>query len=307
MKLFDKNCNWLSDSEKAELAALGWEVVEPQERLGACPVSETEIDAVLIDGRFPIDDIEKFTNLKMVVLTSAGFDGVQTDYLKAHGIRLYNARGVFSAPIAEFVMLGALQLYKKSAKFVRQAHERMWKRDFNLGELVGKIVCIVGTGSIGDACAKRFEAMECRVIGVSRSGNAEWKYDEMFILSDIDKALSVSDIVVLSLPLNDESRHLFNAERFAAMKKGAVLINIARGPIVCENDLIAAVKSGQLGGAALDVFETEPLSPDSELWEMENVIMTPHNSFSGDGVRARLGERVMSILKSGGEGIAEAI
>lgn len=307
MKLFDKVGNWLTDIEKAELISCGWEIVEPSECFGACPIPESEIDAVLADGRFAIDDIERFTNLKMVVLNSAGFDGIQTDYLKTHGIRMYNARGVFSAPIAEFVMLGVLQLYKKSAKFARQAHERVWVRDYNLGELLGKTVCIVGAGSIGDACAKRFAAMECHVIGVSRSGKAEWQYDEMFTLPELDKALSVSDIVVLSLPLNEESRHLFNAERFAAMKRGAVLVNIARGPIVCEDDLIAAVKSGQLGGAALDVFETEPLSPDSELWEMENVIMTPHNSFSGDGVRARLGERMMNIIKSNGEGFTEAI
>ena len=118
----------------------------------------------------------------------------------------------------------------------------------------------------------------------------------MYGLDKLDMAIANADVVVLTLPLTDETKHLFNKERFGKMKNGAVLVNIARGAVVDTGALIEALNS-KLGGAVLDVFEEEPLNENSPLWDLENVIITPHNSFVGEGNKERLWEVIVKNLK----------
>lgn len=255
------------------------------------------VEGIIGNGIFLSHSIEKFNNLKYIQLTSAGFDRVPMDYVKEHKIVINNARGVYSAPMAEYAVSGVLQLYKQSRFFMENQKAHKWEKKRDLKELGGQNVCIFGCGSVGSECAKRFEAFSCAVSGVDIVVREIEHFSKVYHLSEVKEVLSKSDIVVITLPLTDETYHMFDMELFEAMKPGAVLINIARGALVDTDALISALQD-KLGGAVLDVFEEEPLG-DSPLWDMENVIITPHNSFVGERNHNRLSETIIRNLKRG--------
>jgi len=260
-------------------------------------VDVSEFDGVICNSIFLYNDIKEFSSLKYIQLTSAGFDRVPMDYIKENNIRIFNARGVYSIPMAEFGVMGVMQLYKNSRKFYLNQINHIWEKNRTSLELYNKTVCIVGCGNVGTECAKRFSAFGTSVIGVDLFEVKNSIYNEMYPLCDIDVALSKSDIVVLTLPLTKESKGLINSERFEKMKSGAVLVNIARGGVVETDALISALKN-KLMGAVLDVFESEPLSEESPLWDMQNVVLTPHNSFVGDGNKERLCRVILENISS---------
>lgn len=257
----------------------------------------SDVDGMLTFRFFCCNDLARFPKLKFMQLTSHGTDHLPMDEIRERGIRLCDARGAYGAPIAEFVLGGVLQLYKRAPLFAAQQREHIWIQRGGLRELSGCQVCIVGTGSLGRECAVRFRAMGCRTVGINRHPTTDDNYDAVFPLSELDRVLAESDIVILTLPLNDESRGLFDAARFAKMKPGAVLVNVARGAIVQTDALLDALRSGQLSGAVIDVCETEPLPADSPLWDMENLILTPHNSFIGDNNPQRIFELAYRNIK----------
>lgn len=254
------------------------------------------IEGIIGNGIFLSHPIEKFANLKYIQLTSAGFDRVPMDYVREHKIRINNARGVYSAPMAEYAVAGVLQLYKQSRFFTENQKSHKWEKKRDLKELGGQNVCILGCGSVGGECAKRFEAFGCVVTGVDIVVREIEHFAKVYHLSDAKEALSQSDIVIITLPLTDETYHMFDEEMITAMKPGAVLVNIARGALVDTDALVRALQD-KLGGAVLDVFEEEPLSEDSPLWDMENVIVTPHNSFVGDGNNRRMNNVILKNLE----------
>lgn len=244
-------------------------------------------DGVICNGLFLYHPIELFSSLKYIQLTSAGVDRVPMDYIKENGIEIHNAGGVYSIPMAEFALSGVLALYKQSRFFLQNQKEHRWEKHRGLMELSGKTVLIVGCGSVGSECAKRFSAFGCNVIGADLFPNQKEAYQNIYLIEDLDELLPQSDVVVLTLPLTDETIHLLDRERIAKMKEGSVIVNIARGKIIDTNALLDALNSN-LFGAVLDVFEEEPLDENSPLWEKENVILTPHNSFVGEGNHQRM-------------------
>ena len=153
----------------------------------------------------------------------------------------------------------------------------------------------MGCGSVGTECAKRFGAFGCLVLGVDLNVRQDEHFQNIVALERMDEFLHQSDVVVLTLPLTDQTRHMFDAGRFAAMKQGGVLVNIARGAVVDTCALLSALDD-KLGGAVLDVFEEEPLNPSHPLWDMQSVILTPHNSFISRGNDHRLRDVIFSNL-----------
>ena len=149
--------------------------------------------------------------MRFIQLTSAGFDRVPIDYVQNKGIKIYNAHGVYSIPMAEFAISGVLQLYKKASFFYENKKSSSWEKNRNLLELFGKTVCIIGCGNVGTECAKRFRAFGCQVIGVDLYPRDDENYYNMFSLSDIEKCLAYSDVVVLTVPLTDETKYLMNS------------------------------------------------------------------------------------------------
>ena len=285
-----------TEKELNMLRSLGHKVVFMQQEKTPLPCDAAWVEGIIGNGIFLSHSIEQFTSLRYIQLTSAGFDRVPMDYVKQHGIEIHNARGVYSIPMAEFAVSGVLQLYKQSGYFYDNQKAHKWEKHRGLLELFGKNVCIVGCGSVGTECAKRFKAFGCSVTGVDVKPYQNKVYDTMLPLDSLDNVLTNADVTILTLPLTEETRHFINADRFATMKRGAVLVNIARGAIIDTNALITALNT-HLGGAILDVFEEEPLEEHSPLWDMENVILAPHNSFVGDGNRTRMLDVIMNNLE----------
>lgn len=288
---------WKYTSEQLyQIEEMGHSIVIMQDEKSALPCAYEEVEGVICNGLFLSHPIEKFTSLKFIQLTSAGFDRVPLDYINQKGIKIYNARGVYSIPMAEFVISGVLQLYKQSRFFYENQKKRFWEKHRGILELNQKTVCIIGCGNVGTECAKRFQAFGCKVLGVDLYPREDNAYEKIYSLVDIDDCLSQADVVVLTLPLTEETRRIINDERFAKMKNGSVLVNIARGAVVDEQALLKALE-GKLLGAVLDVFEEEPLSPNNALWKKDNVVITPHNSFVGDGNNLRIQDVIFKSLK----------
>ena len=277
-----------------KIKAMGHQVVFMQYEKDALPCAYDWVEGVVCNGLFLSHPIENFSNLRYIQLTSAGFDRVDMSYVTAHGIEIHNARGGYSIPMAEFALCGVLQLYKQAAFFRENQRQHLWEKHRGLSELCGKQVLIVGCGSVGNECAKRFTAFGCRVTGVDLFPREDSLYDRILPLEQLDEALKTTDVVVLTLPLTEQTKHLFNEERFDSLKSSAVLVNIARGAIVDTEVLLRHID--HIGGVVLDVFEEEPLTETSLLWDKENVILTPHNSFVGEGNSMRLKEIVLSHL-----------
>jgi phosphoglycerate dehydrogenase-like enzyme len=176
-----------------------------------------------------------------------------------------SSAGVHATPLAEWSILGILAFAKDLPRLRRDQAARRWDH-YPVPELRGSTVLVVGLGAIGREVARLAEAFGMRVLAVSRREG------------DLDALLPQADAIVLTLPLTDETRGLLSRERIAAMRPGAILVNVGRGGVVDEAALVEALRSGHLRGAALDVFAEEPLPPESPLWELENAIVSPHTA-----------------------------
>lgn len=288
---------WKSAREQLNsLKTLGHDVTFMQNESESLPLNASEVEGVICNGLFLFHDIDEFTSLKFIQLTSAGLDRVPMDKITERGIKIFNARGVYSVPMAEYALWGVLSLYKKARFFEGNRLEKKWDKCREIFELFGKIVAIIGCGNVGLECAKRFKAFGANMLGVDLNEREDETFGKVYPIEKIDEVLSVADVVVLTLPLTSQTKGLFGRDRFAVMKEGSVLVNIARGQIVDENELIKALKQ-RLFGAVLDVFESEPLEKTSELWNLENVILTPHNSFVGENNEKRLTKVILENLK----------
>ena len=289
---------WRCTKEQLDsISALGHEIIFMQEEREEMPIKASEIECVICNGLFLHHKIESFVNLKYIQLTSAGFDRVPMDYVKEHGIIINNAKGVYSIPMAEMALCGILQIYKQSDFFRKNQEEHSWERNRGLIELFGKSVGIVGCGNVGTECAKRLKAFGCNVVGYDLFPYSSNEYDAINPMEAFDDGIGGHDVVLLTLPLTDETRHFMNCDRFSKMKSGSVIVNIARGGVVDTEAMINSLKT-HIRGAVLDVFEEEPLNNLSPLWDMENVILTPHNSFVGEGNSERLWKVIKKFLEN---------
>jgi phosphoglycerate dehydrogenase-like enzyme len=237
--------------------------------------------------------------LKWIHSTAAGVAQLMYPELRDSGIVVTNPSGIFSVPMAEHTTGLLLALARNFPDSVRQqdlAHwsqQELWDKPQHLIELNGQVLLIVGFGSIGREVAKRARAFDMRVWGVTRSGTGDLTHAEKILAAkDLHEALPDADFVLIAAPETAETRHLIGAPQIAQMKRGAKLINVGRGSLLDEAALIQALKSGALGGAALDVTRVEPLPVESPLWKTPNLMITPHTS----GVSDRLWHRQTAIL-----------
>ena len=254
------------------------------------------VEGIIGNGIFLSHPIEKFINLRYIQLTSAGYDRVPMDYVQEHKIEVHNAKGVYSIPMAEFAVAGVLQLYKQSKFFHENQKQHIWEKHRGLLELNNKNICIIGCGDVGDACAKLFKAFGCHVFGINRSKKANDLYEEIYEIGKIRDIVSRMDVIILTIALTKETRHLVNLDILKMLKNTSILVNLARGEIIDTHALVENISN--IGGAVLDVFEDEPLPVESVLWDMENVILTPHNSFVGDKNEKRMKNLILKNLES---------
>lgn len=286
---------WQQATDYLEQLKKEHEVVFMQWENKELPCVYEWVEGIIGNGIFLSHPIEKFKNLRYIQLTSAGYDRVPMNYVKEHKIEIHNARGVYSIPMAEFAISGVLQLFKQARFFSNNQKNHQWVKHRRLLELNEKEVCIVGCGSVGTECAKRFSAFGCHVVGIDLYPGENQYYQKILHLNMLDTVLPEMDIIVLTIPLTKETYYLINNSRLEKLKEGAVLVNVARGAVV---DIVALENNlDHLGGAVLDVFEEEPLSKENKLWDREDVILTPHNSFVGENNQKRLSKIIMENLK----------
>lgn len=216
-------------------------------------------------------------NLRWIHFLSSGVDGIwKLSFDKTRYI-LTKSSGVHAIPMAEYVVGGMLYFLKGFHVFHRQQRAKVWARHW-LDEATDKQVLLVGLGAVGQEVAKRCKAMGMRVTGVATSVRSFDSVDRVVVAADLETVIGQVDFVVLCLPLTGQTRGLFGREMLQAMKPGAYLIDVSRGGIVDQTALADLLRTGRIAGALLDVFETEPLPPESPLWELENVLITPHVS-----------------------------
>lgn len=298
MKLLLTGAFKYTDEQIEYIKSLGHDIVLVQDERVRLNFDVSDIEGVICNGLFLYNDIEQFRGLKYIQLTSAGLDRVPLDYTREHNIKIFNARGVYSVPMAEFALTGILELIKQSRFFYENQKKCIWEKSRTLGELSGKTALIVGAGNIGAEVAKRLKAFDMMVIGVDITNDERPYFDKVELLDNLDEQLKNADIVVLTLPLMGSTRGMFNKSKFDLMKNSAIFVNIARGPLVVEKDLVKALEDKKISGAVLDVFDTEPLDESSPLWKMDNVILTPHNSFVGENNAKRMFDVIINNLEN---------
>ena len=271
-----------------DMEEMGHEVTFMQYENEDLPCPAESIEGVICNGLFLYHKIEQFVNLHYIQLTSAGYDRLPMEYAKEKQITVFNAGGVYSKPMAEFALCGVLMLYKHMHQFMKQQEAHIWKKQRNLLELTDKKVLIFGCGSVGTECARRFTSFGAKVSGIDLHPSDNKYFEKIYGIEAADNLLKDADIIISALPLTDTTGHFFDKNRFMLMKRSAVFVNISRGAVVNPGALEQALSHNRIGGAVIDVFEEEPLNTESNIWDMPNVIITPHNSFVGDLNQERL-------------------
>lgn len=278
-------------------------------------VKDLAPDYEVIDGfsdstlNFPAADIEivygwssaksdfllenKDSHLKWIQAKSAGVDTMNLSLLNEKNIILTNASGIHGVPIAESVFGMLLADTRGIKKAINQQTNKVWSQTESLVELKGKTIMIIGMGQVGKEVARLAQAFGLNVIGVNRSGNPVTEVSEIIKQDQIPKHIKRADFVVNILPLTSETTNYYDDSFFTSMKKGAGFINVGRGPSVDTDALIRQIKNGQIGFAGLDVFKEEPLAKDSPLWDLPEVLITPHIS----GVAEHFKKRLFAIFE----------
>ncbi len=224
------------------------------------------------------DMLAAMPRLRWIQLHSAGANAYIGNPALRSDITVTNASGVFGVPGAEQALALMLALTREIHLHVKQQLGKVWRQNTHCLEVQDSVVLVLGLGDIGTEIAKRAKGLGAYVIAIKRSPGGKPEFvDELMLTGQLEEALPRADYIVSSLPLTTETKGLLSAERIARMKTGAVFINVGRGATVEEEALVAALRSGKLGGAGLDVTAVEPLPQESPLWEMPNVILTSHS------------------------------
>lgn len=230
-------------------------------------------------------------NLKYIGLFATGYNNIDIEYCKAHNIAVCNAGSYSTNAVAQHTFALILEHFNNTSNYNKYVQDGRWKRSktfspfvYPLSELAGKTLGIVGFGNIGRAVAKIANAFEMRVIAYNRS---EKQADGVAFVS-FETLLEQSDVVSVHCPLNSESQDMFDKNAFAKMKKGALFVNTARGGVMVEQDLLDALQSEHLGGAAIDTLKVEPMEEDCILMGAKNCIITPHIAWAPVETRVRL-------------------
>jgi phosphoglycerate dehydrogenase-like enzyme len=239
--------------------------------------------------------------LRWLHLFNTGTDHPVFRRFLERGVVVTNSPGANARPIAQSALAGLLALARRFPRFAEAQREREWLSSDALAappDLEDQTLVVVGLGAIGSEIARLARALGLRVIGVRRSPRApDDPVDELVTPAELSGVLPRADWLALACPLSEETRGWIDAAALACLPRGACLLNVARGPIIDEPALIDALRSGALGGAYLDVFETEPLPERSPLWTLPNVILTPHASSISAGSRARQAEIFLANLE----------
>lgn len=238
---------------------------------------EWEQAEVLI-GNPSLKQLQQCTNLRFLQLSRAGSDDIKKDLLPKDCLAA-NASGTYGIGISEYMIGATLMLMRNMHHYIRYQELHKWQKVQPVTSLYGSTVLVVGTGDIGLEYAKRCKAMGARVIGIKRHlTHIPDCLDECSDLKSLNEMLQKADVVALALPNSVETQGIMGKKQFQLMKKSAFLINVGRGTAINTNELCDAILNHEIAGACLDVFDVEPLPQDHRIWDIENILVTPHCS-----------------------------
>lgn len=285
-----------------DLKNLGYDVFVERENSLEFNDYMKDIEVVIGYDTFSKVDVDKFQNLKWIQLSSVGFEHLPKHKIKNKNIIVTNNKNSYSIPISEWIICSLLELTKRRPSAYKNKLDKKWYLDFKVEELYGKTVAFIGTGDISIATAKRLQAFGVKILGVNTTGREVNYFDKCYALESIDEVISESHAVILTLPHTEKTHKLMNKERLEKLRKDAIFINVSRGNIVDENSLIHILKENKIKGSALDVFEEEPLPLNNPLWELDNVILTCHNSWISENIGERRWKLFVENLRRYKEG-----
>ena len=240
---------------------------------------ETVEQAEIIIGNPPPEMLAESNNLKWLQLNSAGSDAYIKEGILKKDVVLTNATGAYGLAISEHLVGLLLQIFKKLHIYRNNQKQHLWKDEGQVKSIYNSKVLIIGLGNIGEEFAKRVKAFGAYTIGVRRSNNNRPEcIDELYLMDKIDELLPMVDVVMLSMPSTKETYKMFSRDRLKLMKKGAVLLNVGRGNVLDTEALCDLIEDNYLLGAGLDVVDPEPLPDGHRIWDIENIIITPHIS-----------------------------
>ncbi len=241
-------------------------------------IPQSNFDADIIYGFAP-SIVKSSKKLKWLCVPWAGVDSLMTPgYFANEECLLTNAAGAYGVSIAEHMIAVSLVMMRRLNEFFEETRNGQWLKPRTQSSLKDCRITVLGTGDIGTTFANRARAFEpAEITGVCRSGKSSATvYDKVLPVSELDSILPQTDLLAMSLPATSETRGILSRERIALLPQGAYIVNVGRGSAIDEDALADALDSGHLGGAALDVFQTEPLPPNNRLWKTKNLIITPH-------------------------------
>ena len=253
----------------------------------ATVLTGTTVDPSVLDAA---DDLQYFA------CAFAGHDHLPMARLREAGVAVTNAAGVHAPNVGEHVVGTLLGFARGLFESQQRAADREW-RAFQVGELQGSTVGVVGLGGLGTGVVDRLEPFGVETLGVRANPDKGGPTDEVFGQADLDEVLARSEYLVLACPLTEETEGLIGADELSTMRPDAVLVNVARGPVVETDALVEAIQRNEIGGAALDVTDPEPLPHDHRLWTFSNVLITPHNAGHTPKYYARLSDIVAENVR----------
>ena len=295
--LFTKN---YGEEKFDKIRELGYETIYYNENVVTNNEEVDDIDVLVTYNPFKNLDIIKMKNLKYIQTTSVGIDQIPLDKILNRDIIIANNKGGYSVPIGEWIVMTILEIYKNSKKLYEQQLNKKWKINFNVSELTGKKIGFIGTGTLATEGAKRLKGFDVEIWGVNTTGSKNEYFDKCFSSEQMDEVFRNCDTIVCTIPATKDTLGIINKDKFEIMKNDSVFINVGRGNIVNEKDLIQYMH--KFRGVALDVFENEPLDKDNELWNFDNIIITPHNSWVSDKNDERTFNMIYNNLKNYIEG-----
>ena len=241
-------------------------------------IPQSNFDADIIYGFAP-SIVKSSKNLKWLCVPWAGVDSLMTPgYFANEDCLLTNAAGAYGVSIAEHMIAVSLVMMRRLDEFMAETRAGQWKMPRPQKSLKDCRITVLGTGDIGTTFAKRARAFEpAGIVGVCRSGkSSESVYDKVLPVTELDSVLPQTDLLAMSLPATPETRGILSRERIALLPEGAYIVNVGRGSAIDEDALADAMESGHIAGAALDVFQKEPLPEGHRLWKTKNLLITPH-------------------------------
>lgn len=257
--------------------------VDPNLKKQDAPLDKIEILITYGLENINADLLDRMPALKWIQVFQTGVEHIPLSEVHDRGILLTNVKGLYGKPMSEYVMSIVLYITRDIPRFVRNQKLHRYEREELVDEVNGKTMGIFGTGMIGQEVAKKAKAFDMKVLGFNTSGRPVPSFDAVYTWDSKEEMLQQCDFIVLLLPETEQTRNFISDKELKLMKNDAYLINIGRGPLVDENALICSLNKGEIRGAALDVFDIEPLPENSPLWDVDNILITPH--LSGKSVR----------------------